>query len=168
MKVYFGAGIQGNANTEQRSERAAHYKALIEAIQSCGHEVIFEHTATNNRDEVWKILERQFGELPKDPDERGAFIRDKNIEAIEELADAVVLEVSTPSLGVGIEFAHAYLRPRMGLRKIPVLCLYQKGFWGHGLSIMVSGAAKGLSNVVTREYETLDHALESIREFFNF
>lgn len=162
MKIYFGAGIQGSPSAEARAERAALYRELISYIQSLGHEVLFEHTATNNKEEVWKVLEKQFGPLPPAGPERGAFIRNRNIEAIEQMADAAIFEVSMPSLGVGIELAHAYLRPKMGLKPIPILCLYQKGFWGHGLSIMVSGAAAASEYVRVVEYEKDLDAREEI------
>jgi hypothetical protein len=162
MKVYFGAGIQGASTPEVRAERAALYRAMIEHIQSLGHEVLFEHTATNNKEEVWEVLEKQFGPLPPAGPERSNFIRNRNIEAIEHMADAAIFEVSMPSLGVGIELAHAYLRPKMGLKPIPILCLYQKGFWGHGLSIMVSGAAAASEHVKVVEYENQGLAKNAI------
>lgn len=164
MKIYFGAGIQGAPSAEARAERAALYRQLIEHIQSLGHEVLFEHTATNNKEEVWKVLEKQFGPLPPPGPERGAFIRNRNIEAIERMADAAIFEVSMPSLGVGIELAHAYLRPKMGLKEIPILCLYQKDFWSHGLSIMVSGASK-IANLTVGEYPSILHAKQVIESF---
>jgi hypothetical protein len=36
--------------------------------------------------------------------------------------------VSTSSLGTGIELAHAYLRPGLGLPAIPVIALYQEDY----------------------------------------
>jgi hypothetical protein len=165
MKIYFGAGIQGSPSAEARAERAALYRELISYIQSLGHEVLFEHTATNNKEEVWKVLERQFGPLPPAGPERGAFIRNRNIEAIEKMADAAIFEVSMPSLGVGIELAHAYLRPKMGLKSIPVLCLYQKDFWSHGLSVMVAGATP--CGVEVFEYGSLTESKKQIHDFLN-
>ncbi len=164
MKIYFGAGIQASPNKEVRAERASRNRELIEFIQSLGHEVLFEHTATNNKEEVWKVLEKQFGPLPPAGPERNVFIRNRNIEAIEKMADAAVFEVSMPSLGVGIELAHAYLRQSMGLKPIPVLCLYQNNFWDHGLSIMVTGARQ--NGVVVIEYASLNEAKDKILEFF--
>lgn len=168
MRVYFGAGIQGAPTPEVRAERASLYRSMIEYIQSLGHEVLFEHTATNNKEEVWKILEKQFGPLPPAGPERSNFIRNRNIEAIEQMADAAIFEVSMPSLGVGVELAHAYLRPKMGLKPIPILCLYQKGFWGHGLSIMVSGAAAASESVTVAEHSQIDDWKRSISESFKF
>ena len=97
--------------------------------------------------------------------ERSNFIRNRNIEAIEQMADAAIFEVSMPSLGVGIELAHAYLRPKMGLKPIPILCLYQKGFWGHGLSIMVSGTAAVSEDVGVVEYGNEAEAKSAILGF---
>ena len=57
-------------------------------------------------------------------------------------SNAAVFEVSTPSLGTGIEIAHAYLRPRMGLTTVPVIALYQNGFWPNKLSAMINGITK--------------------------
>ncbi len=71
--------------------------------------------------------------------ERSILIRNKMIEFIEGDIDAAVFEVSTPSLGTGIELAHAYLRPRLGLPAIPVIALYQKNYWPNNLSTMIRG-----------------------------
>lgn len=165
MKIYFGAGIQGSPSREARAERAALYRELISYIQELGHDVLFEHTATNNKEEVWKVLEKQFGPLPPPGPERGAFIRNRNIEAIERMADAAIFEVSMPSLGVGIEFAHAYLRPKLGFGPIPILCLYQKDYWNHGLSVMVTGA--GFSGTQVSEYIQVGEAKQIINGFLS-
>jgi hypothetical protein len=55
-------------------------------------------------------------------------MRNKMIEAIEGEIKAAIFEVSTPSLGTGIEIAHAYLRLRLGLSRIPLLALYEKDY----------------------------------------
>jgi hypothetical protein len=52
---------------------------------------------------------------------------------------AAIFDVSTPSLGTGIEIAHAYLRPRLCLPAIPVIALYQKDCWPNNLSTMIRG-----------------------------
>lgn len=170
MKVYFGAGIQGFENPQKRAERVATYKHIIDSIRGCGHEVLYEHTATNNREEAWTVLERQFGALPKDPYERKLFIRDKNLQGIEKHAEAAVFEVSTPSLGVGIEIAHAYLRPRLGIKAIPILALYQKDYWSHGLSVMVSGLQSDPTTrnfVVIQEFSDFDSIKNAVSQFLS-
>ena len=80
--------------------------------------------------------------------------------------DAAVFEVSVPSLGTGIEMAHAYLRPRLGLPEIPILALYEKDFWPNNLSSMVRGLSSGLyPNFVVKEYEDLEEACHHTGQF---
>jgi len=57
------------------------------------------------------LLEKSLGPLQPPGVARTVLIRNKMTEFIEGDIDAAVFEVSTPSLGTGIEIAHAYLRP---------------------------------------------------------
>ncbi len=138
-KIFYGAAIQG---AEQRSDRAHINSRIIEAIKSFGFEVITEHTTGLDFDDTANKLEASIGPLPPLGQERTAFIRNKMIQFVESDIRAAVFEVSTPSLGTGIEIAHAYLRPRMGLPAIPVITLYQKEFWPNNLSAMLKGITK--------------------------
>jgi nucleoside 2-deoxyribosyltransferase len=70
-----------------------------------------------------------------------------------ESADAVVAEVTTPSLGVGYEIAAA---ERMGK---PILCLFRPSA-GRSLSAMIAGS--GLTVV---DYDTIPFALTHITRF---
>ena len=164
MKVFFGAAIQGAQNREQRS---AVHGIIIDAIKSCGCEVISEHTTGKDYDATAKLLEKTMGTLPPRGMDRTVMIRNKMIEFIEGNIDAAVFEVSTPSLGTGIEIAHAYLRPRLGLPEIPVFALYQKDFWPHNLSTMIRGIPRHeVSNFVLFEYDDPANAREFIPELF--
>ena len=88
------------------------------------------------------------------------------IEAVEGDIAGAVFEVSVPSLGTGIEIAHAYLRPRMGLEGIPILFLYQKGYWPGNLSTMVRGIPlEEMSNIEIGEYDNLEEAKEFLKRF---
>jgi hypothetical protein len=136
MKIFFGAAIQGAHN---REERAAVHRLIIDAIKSCGCEVISEHATGKDYEATAKLLEKTLGPLPSQGWERTVLIRKKMIEFIEGDIDAAIFEVSTPSLGTGIEIAHAYLRPRLGLPAIPVIALYQKDYWPNNLSTMIRG-----------------------------
>lgn len=136
MKIFFGAAIQGAHN---REERAAVHRLIIDAIKGCGHEVLCEHTTGKDYDATARLLENSLGALPPQGLERTVLIRNKMIEFIEGDIDAAVFEVSTPSLGTGIELAHAYLRPRLGLPAVPVIALYQKDYWPNNLSTMIRG-----------------------------
>ena len=166
MKIFFGAAIQGAQN---REERAAVHRLIIDAIISCDCEVISEHTAGKNYDATAQLLEKTLGALPPIGTERTVLIRDKMIEFIEGDIDAAIFEVSTPSLGTGIEIAHAYLRPRLGLPEIPVIALYQKDYWPNNLSTMIRGITRDeVSNFVLKVYDTPDNAGEFIPELLGF
>ena len=78
--------------------------------------------------------------------------------------EAAVFEVSTPSLGTGIEIAHAYLRPRLGLPAIPVIALYQKDYWPNNLSTMIRGITRDeVSNFMLKVYDVGKAALDELQ-----
>jgi hypothetical protein len=151
IKIFYGAAIQGAAN---RRERAPVHRTIIDAIKRCGCRVVSEHTVGTDYENTAGILENTFHDLPPKGSDRTVFVRRKMIELVEGDIDGAIFEVSTPSLGTGVEIAHAYLRPRLGLRTIPVLALYQKGFWPNKLSSMIQGIThEELSHVFIKEYE---------------
>ena len=162
MKIFFGAAIQGAHNQE---ERAAVHRLIIDAIKKCDCEVISEHTTGKNYDATAQLLEETLGTLPPKGMERTVLIRNKMIEFIEGDIDAAVFEVSTPSLGTGIEIAHAYLRPSLGLPAIPVIALYQKDYWPNNLSTMIRGITRDeVSNFMLKVYDEPGNAGELIPE----
>ena len=164
MKIFYGAAIQG---AHDREERAAVHRLIIEAIKSCGCEVISEHTTGKDYDATAQLLEESLGQLPPKGMERSVLIRNKMIEFIEGDIDAAVFEVSTPSLGTGIEIAHAYLRPRLGLAAIPVIALYQKDYWPNKLSTMIRGiTVDQIPNFVLKEYDDPHDARRFIPKLF--
>ena len=106
--------------------------------------------------------------MPKDDINRRIFVRNKMIEGIESDIKAAVFEVSTPSLGTGVEIAHAYLRPRMGLKEIPILALYEKDYWPNKLSTMIRGiSSREFQNFNLVEYASIDEVEKIIHKFFN-
>jgi hypothetical protein len=135
-KIFYGAAIQGARN---RQDRAHVHKIAIQAIKHAGYDVLSEHTVGTNINDTARLLEKTLGPLPPAGKQRTIFVRNKMIELIEGDIEAAIFEVSTPSLGTGIEIAHAYLRPRMGLSHIPVTALYQKNYWPNHLSSMING-----------------------------
>ena len=138
-KIFYGAAIQGAKN---RQDRAHIHQIAIQSIKNTGCSVISEHTTGINFDDTARLLEKTLGHLPPVGKERTIFVRNKIIELIEGDIYAAIFEVSTPSLGTGIEIAHAYLRPRMGLPQIPVTVLYQKNYWPNHLSTMINGISR--------------------------
>ena len=123
MKVFYGAAIQG---AEKRKKRAYIHKTIIDTIKKQGFEVFTEHTTGTTYQEAIEKLEKSIGKMPKDNLKRRNFVRNKMIEAIESNIAAAIFEVSTSSLGTGIEIAHAYLRSRMGIKKFPFLYYMKK------------------------------------------
>ena len=165
MKVFYGGSIQGAKN---RGERSEIHQFLISCIKKNGYDVYTEHTTGKNYDEAISKLEESIGKMPKDGAQRRIFVRNKMIEGVESDLSAAIFEVSIPSLGTGIEIAHAYLRPRMGLSTIPVLCLYEKDYWPNKLSTMIRGVSKDeIPHFILKEYKNVDQAKKIISEFLS-
>lgn len=165
MNVFYGSAIQGATDRKERAEVNQH---IINSIKSFGFTVVTEHTTGKTYEESIDKLQQAIGPLPPKGRERRIYVRDKMIEAIEGDIIAAVFEVSTPSLGTGIEIAHAYLRPRMKLPTIPVLCLYQKEYWKNQLSTMIQGITKEtVPHLTTIEYEKLDEIPLILGKFFS-
>ncbi len=163
MKVFYGAAIQGN---QDRKERVHIHRGLLGAIKGQGAKVLTEHTGADSKEDAHKMLEGSIGTLPPIGPERTSYVRNKMIELVESDIDAAVFELSVPSIGTGIEFAHAYLRPRLGLSEVPILVLYEKDFWSNGLSSMVCGVGNETARQLRiNEYESLDGAKESVASF---
>ncbi len=163
MKVFYGGALQGAKN---REERFNVHRALMDCIKECDFEIATEHAASKSQQEARKILENSIGPIPKEGIERRRYIRNKMIEAVEGDIAAAIFEVSIPSLGTGVEIAHAYLRPRMGLKQIPVLALYEKDYWPNKLSTMIRGITKEkVPSFTLREYTSLEEAKEIVKEF---
>ena len=165
MKIFYGAAIQGG---KDRKARASVHSFFIEAIRAKGFHVWTEHTSGRTYAEAIQMLEKAIGPLPKGDIERRRYVRNKMIEAIEGDIAAAVFEVSTPSLGTGIELAHAYLRPRMGLPVVPVLALYEKEYWPNKLSTMIQGIPpEKVPHFVLREYDNLEEAAVILDDFLH-
>ena len=79
----------------------------------------------------------------------------RDIEWLDQ-AQALVAEVSAPSLGVGYEISYA-----LHVRKIPVLCLRHRS--AKRLSAMISGNSSELLALET--YATKEELKEKIRAF---
>ncbi len=164
MKVFYGGAIQGNWDRKLR--RNVH-QTLIEGIRSVGCEVMTEHTLGATSDETAELLTASVGGLPpKGSPERSVYIRNQMVEMLEGDISAAIFEVSVPSLGTGIELAHAYMRPRLGLRKIPIMALYEKGYWPNNLSTMVVGLCReNCPEFTLKEYSQLKEACETLQDF---
>ena len=137
MKIYFAASIRGGRKDQNK------YSELIGFLSS-KVEVLTEHVGDSSLG--------QAGE--KDLSDKEIYQRD--LEWLES-ADAVIAEVTNPSLGVGYELGIA---EKLGK---PVLCLYKDSSDDTKLSAMVSGNQK----FRTFLYHDLDQAKEEIVSFIH-
>ena len=130
MRIYFAGSIRAGRGD------APVYQQLVGELEKYG-EVLTEHVATVGEEEM------SDGEI---------FARD-----LEWLTtcDAVVAEVSTPSLGVGFEIGIAQSLT------IPVLGLYRVGA-KHKLSAMLAGNP----GITVAEYATIEDAVAVLRSWF--
>jgi 2'-deoxynucleoside 5'-phosphate N-hydrolase len=110
MKIYFSGSISGGR------DHAAIYQHMVARWQAQGHNVLSSHVADP------LALESEKDRSPRE-------VYERDTDWVKE-CDALIAEVSTPSLGVGYEIA---LAVQLGK---PVLCVYRSGVQ---LSKMISG-----------------------------
>jgi hypothetical protein len=134
MKIYFAGAIRGGR------EDVALYLKIIELLRPYGT-VLTEH-----------IADEQLTSLGESENDRA--IHDRDLAWLKE-ADCLVAEVTTPSLGVGVEIGKA---TEWGLR---VLCLFRPSS-GRALSALIAGS----SRVTVREYQNAAEVAEIFADFF--
>ena len=137
MKIYFAASIRGGRKDQNK------YNELIGFLSS-KVEVLTEHLGDSS---LGQTGEQDFTDKE---------IYQRDLEWLES-ADAVIAEVTNPSLGVGYELGIA---EKLGK---PVLCLYKDSSDDTKLSAMVSGNQK----FRTFLYHDLDQAKEEIVSFIH-
>ena len=137
MKIYFAASIRGGRKDQNK------YNELIQFLSS-KLEVLTEHVGDSSLE--------QTGEQNLSDKE----IYERDLEWLES-ADAVIAEVTNPSLGVGYELGIA---EKLGK---PVLCLLDDSDHNRTLSAMISGNHK----ITTFRYTSLDQAKEEIISFIH-
>lgn len=135
MKIYFAGSIRGGR------EDVDLYVQIIEHLKQHG-EVLTEHVGDS-------AISKQ-GE-----DKSDVHIHNRDMEWLLS-ADAVVAEVTAPSLGVGYEIGRAVEHNKK------VLCLFRPQS-GRKLSAMIAGSAR----IANREYKTLEEAKQAIDAFLS-
>ena len=121
MIIYFCGSIAGGRQYLET------YIKMVRHLQSLGHSVPTEHIIEPNVLDSEKALTAQL-------------IYERDVEWLRG-ADAVIAEISNPSLGVGYEIAYALQHGK------PVLALYAKSLF---VSRMITGNSDPLLRV--REY----------------
>ena len=137
MKIYFAASIRGGREDQNK------YNELIRFLSS-KVEVLTEHVGDSSLE--------QTGEQNLSDKE----IYERDLEWLES-ADAVIAEVTNPSLGVGYELGIAEKSGK------PILCLFDDADHNRNLSAMISGNHK----IMTFCYRSLDKAKEEIISFIH-
>lgn len=133
MKIYFAAAIRGGRALQ------ATYQAIVASLREAGHTVLSENVAyVTLADDEWT--------------DEAIYAQDT---AWLDECDAVVAEVTTPSLGVGYEIAYALHHAGR-----PVLCLCQRTVH---LSAMIAGNTHPLLTVLT--YEDVPGALRAAQHW---
>jgi nucleoside 2-deoxyribosyltransferase len=134
MEIYFAGSIRGAEADKPR------FKRFIEHLSGHG-KVLTEHSFNFNYSQEIEKDDYEIYELDT------GWLKD---------ADALVAEVSSPSLGVGYEIG------RVEAMGKPILCLYERQE-GRRLSAMIGGN-KTLKIV---EYDSEEEALDAIDGFIN-
>ncbi|OQX87357.1 hypothetical protein B6D60_04075 [candidate division KSB1 bacterium 4484_87] len=137
MKIYFCGSIAGGRKFVDS------YKQIVDHLKQAGHEVLSEHIV---KDDIFE-WEKKFS-----PEE----IYTRDVEMLDE-AEAVIAEVSNPSLGVGYEICYAEKRG------VPVLCLYQEGLF---VSRMITGNTA--ENVRIETYRDIDELKKLVDQFLDY
>ena len=137
MKIYFAGSIRGGRQDRQK------YLELIEFL-STHAEVLTEHVGSKSLGDGGET------ELHDET------IYQRDLEWLSS-AEAVVAEVTTPSLGVGYEIGMAEKLAK------PVLCLFDESQKEFRLSAMLSGNAK----ITVRRYQAVGEAKRQISEFLS-
>ncbi len=137
MNIYFCGSIAGGRTYLQT------YTKIVRSLQQKGHVVPTEHIiAANVLDQEDKLTAEQ------------VYLRD-----VDWLinSDAVIAEISNPSLGVGYEIAYA-----LQIKK-KVLAIYQSGLF---ISRMITGNPD--PNLQVREYSSDEECQGIIDEFLKY
>jgi len=136
MQIYFSGAISGG-----RDDLSV-YQHIVAHIQAAGVVVPSAHVADP------AVLSRESSVSPRD-------VYQRDIGWIEQ-SDAMVAEVSTPSLGVGYEVGYA-----LRIAK-PILCLYRRGLF---ISKMITGNPAPTLGVAA--YENLGELDAHLDSFLN-
>ncbi|MEN8203164.1 MAG: nucleoside 2-deoxyribosyltransferase [Bacteroidota bacterium] len=132
MNIYFCGSIRGGR------QLASSYEKLIQMVQKYG-QVLTEHLGS---DDIIRNKDRVLSDRE---------IHDRDLKWVRE-SDAVVAEVTVPSLGVGYEIGRAI---EMGK---PVLCIFNEDS-EFTLSAMIAGS-EGVINHRYENPEDLDFILD--------
>ena len=133
MQIYFSGSIAGGR------DNLPIYQHIVTRLKSLGHSVPTEHVADPG------VLAAERVVSPRD-------VYERDVAWIDE-SEALIAEVSTPSLGVGYEIGYALQRG------VPTLCVYREGLF---VSKMITGNPSPRLTVATyRGEDELDRHVDA-------
>jgi nucleoside 2-deoxyribosyltransferase len=110
MRIYFSGAIAGGR------DNLPIYQHIVTRLKTLGHTLPTEHVADPNVLADERVVEPRV-------------VYERDVAWINE-SDAMIADISTPSLGVGYEVGYALQRD------MPVLCVYRAGLF---VSKMITG-----------------------------
>ncbi len=129
MNIYFARSIRGNHKADDETI----FQTVIDAIKERGDTPVLELPTSASGDDTDK------------------YIYERDIEWLRE-SDALIAEVSNPSLGVGFEIAYARF-----VHKTPILCIAREGT---RVSAMITGGG-----FLVRYYREQAELKAQVRDF---
>jgi len=133
MQIYFSGAIAGGR------DNLPIYQHIVSRLKALGHTIPTEHVADPNVLADERVVEP-----------RVVYARD--VKWIDE-SDAMIADISTPSLGVGFEIGYALQR------NMPVLCVHRAGLF---VSKMITGhPSPQLAIAIYHDTDELDRHIDA-------
>ncbi|MFX1505702.1 MAG: nucleoside 2-deoxyribosyltransferase [Promethearchaeota archaeon] len=136
MKIYLSGAIRGGRELQDN------YQIILDYLKENGHEILTHHVASSD------VLE-----MEKSIPDVDIYIQD--INWLQE-CNALIAEVSVPSIGVGYEIAYA-----LAFNK-PVLAIYEEN---RLISAMILGNTS--PNLKVHSYPSIPRLLFQIKDFLS-
>lgn len=137
-KVYFGASIKG-----AKVHDPALLKELVQFMKEGGADVLSEQVAAETREEMDELYFLKTGVRITEVENPKVLVRRNAIKGVDE-ADYMVMVVTSPSIGVGMELQRGIDKGKLGLNHTKILCLCRQDVLDEDdLTLMVTGIEPG-------------------------
>ncbi len=134
IKLYFSGTIRGAVDPNPE----LNWK-LVQYLKKEGVDVLSEHVVARSQEQMDTLFKRRTGvERGKTRNFPGR-VREVDMNWVMEATHLIAM-VNGPSFGVGMEIERALLKPRLGMKETPVLCLIHESLFD-GLSNMIRGVS---------------------------
>jgi hypothetical protein len=160
-RVYFSGSIRGGRDHKPRL-----YGHLIQFMKERGADVLSEFVGAVGREERDGLFNKHAGVNPNGAEEPWVAARRVDFKWVDE-AEYLVAEVTSPSLGVGMEIQRAIDKEGLGFRRTKILCLCSRDLLNNkALSWMILGVTPNVhSDFYLIGHTTLKEAQEAISQF---